>query len=147
MRPSEGTEEIQSVVLLFSLTCLTEQKERDKEGGGYILWRDSPSACVSVCVFQYRGYIFWGSLIRLTFIIREEWWINIWLTQCHPVDTRRSRSLSEQQRRASYLSVCELSQCLKVTAWWGVQTYTTNASAPTLTSRHSSASRLSLTPF
>lgn len=58
MRPSEGTEEIQSVVLLFSLTCLTEQKERDQEGGGgekYILWWDSPSACVSVCVCVWVG--------------------------------------------------------------------------------------------
>lgn len=54
------------MILLFSLTCLIEQKEKDEEGGrkridlvvGFIV---DMCGCVSVCAFQQRGYIaiFW----------------------------------------------------------------------------------------
>lgn len=53
------------MILLFSLTCLTEQKERDGEGG-----QGSPSCsaasqivgldvCVHVCVRAKKNKMFW----------------------------------------------------------------------------------------
>lgn len=74
----QSTEEIQSVILLLLLTCLTEQKERDGEGGERIdpvgvFVEEGIFVCLCVRSNREATLQYFGEKISLTFII-QSWW-------------------------------------------------------------------------